>query len=150
MSLNGQTAIITGGKRIGAAIALALAKRGMNVALSFNRSRSEAERVATDIEAAGQRALIYQADLSVAAEAQTLIDKAAADLTRLDVLVNMASVYTSIPFEQTDEHAWSAVMDVDLKASFLCARAAVPHMRRHGGGRIINFSDWVARSGRPR
>ena len=122
----------------------------MNVALSFNRSRSEAERIATDIEAAGRRALIYQADLSVAAEAQTLIDKAAADLTRLDVLINMASVYSSVPFDQTDEHAWSAVIDVDLKASFLCARAAVPHMRRQGGGRIINFSDWVARSGRPR
>jgi NAD(P)-dependent dehydrogenase (short-subunit alcohol dehydrogenase family) len=149
-ALSGKTAIITGGRRIGAAVALALAERGMNVALSFNRSRSEAERIATDIEAAGQRALIYQADLSVAAEAQTLIDKAAADLTRLDVLINMASVYSSVPFDQTDEHAWSAVIDVDLKASFLCARAAVPHMRRQGGGRIINFSDWVARSGRPR
>lgn len=149
-ALSGKAAIITGGRRIGAAIALALAGRGMNVALSFNRSRSEAERIATDIEAAGQRALIYQADLSVAAEAQTLIDKAAADLTRLDVLINMASVYSSVAFDQTDEHAWSAVIDVDLKASFLCARAAVPHMRRQGGGRIINFSDWVARSGRPR
>ena len=149
-ALSGKAAIITGGRRIGAAIALALAERGMNVALSFNRSRSEAERIATDIEAAGQRALIYQADLSVAAEAQTLIDKAAADLTRLDVLINMASVYSSVPFDQTDEHAWSAVIDVDLKASFLCARAAVPHMRRQGGGWIINFSDWVARSGRPR
>jgi len=149
-ALSGKAAIITGGRRIGAAVALALAERGMNVALSFNRSRSEAERIATDIEAAGRRALIYQADLSVAAEAQTLIDKAAADLTRLDVLINMASVYSSVPFDQTDEHAWSAVIDVDLKASFLCARAAVPHMRRQGGGRIINFSDWVARSGRPR
>jgi len=149
-ALSGKAAIITGGRRIGAAVALALAERGMDVALSFNRSRSEAERIATDIEAAGQRALIYQADLSVAAEAQTLIDKAAADLTRLDVLINMASVYSSVPFDQTDEHAWSAVIDVDLKASFLCARAAVPHMRRQGGGRIINFSDWVARSGRPR
>jgi len=149
-ALSGKAAIITGGRRIGAAVALALAGRGMNVALSFNRSRSEAERIATDIEAAGQRAVIYQADLSVAAEAQTLIDKAAADLTRLDVLINMASVYSSVPFDQTDEHAWSAVIDVDLKASFLCARAAVPHMRRQGGGRIINFSDWVARSGRPR
>ena len=149
-ALSGKAAIITGGRRIGAAIALALAERGMNVALSFNRSRSEAERIATDIEAAGRRAVIYQADLSVAAEAQTLIDKAAADLTRLDVLINMASVYSSVPFDQTDEHAWSAVIDVDLKASFLCARAAVPHMRRQGGGRIINFSDWVARSGRPR
>jgi NAD(P)-dependent dehydrogenase (short-subunit alcohol dehydrogenase family) len=147
---SGQGAIITGGRRIGAAVAVALAQRGMNVALSFNRSRLEAERAATDIEAAGRRAFVYQADLSVAAEAQTLVDKAAADLSRLDVLINMASVYTSVPFEQTDEQVWSSVIDVDLKASFLCARAAVPHLRRQGGGRIINFTDWVARSGRPR
>ena len=147
---NGQGAIITGGKRIGAAIAVALAQRGLNVALSFNRSRLEAEQAATDIEAAGRRAFIYQADLAVAAEAETLVDKAAADLTRVDLLINMASVYRSVPFEQTDEHVWSSVIDVDLKASFLCARAAVPHLRRQGGGRIINFTDWVARSGRPR
>ena len=148
--LTGQGAIITGGKRIGAAVAMALARRGMNVALSFNRSRLEAERAATGIEAAGRRAFVYQADLSVAAEALTLVDKAAADLTRLDVLINMASVYSSVPFEQTDEQVWSSVIDVDLKASFLCARAAVPHLRRQGGGRIVNFTDWVARSGRPR
>ena len=148
--LTGQAAIITGGKRIGAAVAVALAQRGMDVALSFNRSRGEAERAARDVEAAGRRAVIYQADLSVAGEAQTLIDKAAADLTRLDVLINMASVYTSVPFDQIDEKVWRAVIDVDLTATFLCARAAVPHMRRQGGGRIINFSDWVARSGRPR
>jgi NAD(P)-dependent dehydrogenase (short-subunit alcohol dehydrogenase family) len=62
----------------------------------------------------------------------------------------MASVYTSVPLEDTDERAWDAVLDVDLKAAFLCARAAVPHMRAVGGGRIINFTDWVAASGRPR
>jgi NAD(P)-dependent dehydrogenase (short-subunit alcohol dehydrogenase family) len=148
--LSGHAAIITGGKRIGAAVAAALAERGMNVALAFNRSRIEAERAAARVEATGRRAFIYQADLSVAAEAQTLIDKAAADLTRVDVLINMASVYTSVPFEQTDEHVWNSVIDVDLKASFLCARAVVPYMRRQSGGRIINFTDWVARSGRPR
>ena len=62
----------------------------------------------------------------------------------------MASVYVPVPFDETDEHTWNAVIDVDLRAAFLCARAAVPHMRRAGGGRIINFSDWVAASGRPR
>ena len=62
----------------------------------------------------------------------------------------MASVYVAAPFDETDEHSWNAVVDVDLRAAFLCARAAVPHMRRGGGGRIINFSDWVAASGRPR
>ena len=68
----------------------------------------------------------------------------------LDILINMASVYSSVPFDQTDEQVWSRVVNVDLRAAFLCARAAVPHMRARGGGRIINFSDWVAASGRPR
>ena len=142
--------MITGGRRIGAAIALALAQRGMHVALSFNRSRSEAERAAAAVESAGSRAFIYQADLSHAAAADSLIGKAAADLGRIDVLLNLASVYRAIPFEQTDEQVWDSVLDIDLKAAFLCARAVVPHMRRQGGGRIINFTDWVARSGRPR
>ena len=53
-------------------------------------------------------------------------------------------------FENTDEATWDAVVDVDLKAAFLCARAAVPYMRAAGAGRIINFSDWIAVSGRPR
>jgi NAD(P)-dependent dehydrogenase (short-subunit alcohol dehydrogenase family) len=66
------------------------------------------------------------------------------------VLVNMASVYVSAPFDELDERAWDSVLDVDLKAAFLCSHAAVPHFRRSGGGRIVNFTDWIAASGRPR
>jgi NAD(P)-dependent dehydrogenase (short-subunit alcohol dehydrogenase family) len=142
--------LITGGKRIGAAIALALGQRGMQVALSFNRSKTEAETVAAAVRTAGGRGFVYQADLSRGDEARSLVDRAAADMGRLDVLINMASVYSSVTFEDTDERVWDAVLDVDLKASFLCSRAAVPHMKVQGGGRIVNFSDWVARSGRPR
>ena len=70
---------------------------------------------------------------------------------RLDVLVNMASLYRAVPFDETDVAAWDRQLGVDLRGSFLCARAAVPLMRRHGpGGRIVNFTDWVAASGRPR
>jgi NAD(P)-dependent dehydrogenase (short-subunit alcohol dehydrogenase family) len=148
--LTSHGAIITGGKRIGAAVAAALAGRGMNVALSFNRSQVEAEAAAAQVRAAGRRAFVYQADLSQGEQATGLVERAAADLGRVDVLLNMASVYTSIPLENTDERAWDAVVDVDLKAGFLCARAAVPFMRSAGGGRIINFTDWVAASGRPR
>ncbi len=62
----------------------------------------------------------------------------------------MASVYIKRPFDELTVVDWDAVINVDLRAAFLCARAIVPVMRRNGGGRIINFSDWVARSGRPR
>jgi NAD(P)-dependent dehydrogenase (short-subunit alcohol dehydrogenase family) len=146
----GRAALITGGKRIGAAIAKALAQAGMDVALSYNKSRAEAEAAAADITAAGRRAHIAAADLGNPDDCRGLVGGAAAAFGRLDVLINMASVYRVVPFDDTDEHAWDRVLDVDLRAAFLCSRAAVPHMRRAGGGRIINFSDWVAASGRPR
>lgn len=149
-ALTGKGVLITGGKRIGAAIAVALAGRGMHIALSFNRSRAEAEAIAADVQAGGGRAFIYQSDLSKALEARTLIDRAANDLGRVDVVINMASVYSSVAFDDIDEHVWDSVVNVDLRAAYLCSRAAVPHMRAQGGGRIINFTDWVARSGRPR
>ena len=150
MQLHDRAALITGGKRIGAAIAADLARRGMHVALSYNRSKREAEDVADAVRAAGRHVHVIQADLSKGEECRRLVDQAAASLGRLDVLVNMASVYTTVPFDDTDEAHWDAVVDVDLKAAFLCAHAAVPHLRAAGGGRIINFSDWVAVSGRPR
>jgi NAD(P)-dependent dehydrogenase (short-subunit alcohol dehydrogenase family) len=148
--LTDRTVLITGGKRIGGAVAAALAARGMDVALSFNRSRAEAEDAAITVRARGRRAFVYHADLADGSAADALVAAAAADLGRLDVLVNMASVYVAVPFDATSEAVWDAVVDVDLKAAFLCARAAVPHLRASGRGRIINFSDWVARSGRPR
>ena len=149
-SLNGKAALITGGKRIGAAIAGELARRGVDVALSYNRSRTEAEETAAEIRRAGRKAALIAANLADPAACANLVDTAARELGRLDILINMASVYIQRPFEQTDDRAWNATMDIDLRASFLCARAAVPHMRAQGGGRIVNFSDWIAASGRPR
>jgi NAD(P)-dependent dehydrogenase (short-subunit alcohol dehydrogenase family) len=150
MQIAGGAALITGGKRIGAAIAHALAAAGMDVALSYNRSLADAETTAADIVAAGRRAHVARADVGNPDDCRALVEGAAAAFGRLDVLVNMASVYTAVPFDKTDEHVWDATLNVDLRASFLCARAAVPFMRKGGGGRIVNFSDWVAASGRPR
>jgi NAD(P)-dependent dehydrogenase (short-subunit alcohol dehydrogenase family) len=150
MSLDGKAALITGGKRIGAAVAKALAAAGYDVALSYNRSRAEAEAAAADITSLGRRAHLARANLGNADECRALVDGAASAFGRLDVLVNMASVYAAVPFDELDERVWHSVVDVDLRAAFLCARAAVPHMRRAGGGRIVNFADWVAASGRPR
>lgn len=150
MEVRGRAALITGGRRIGGDVAVELARRGMDVALAYHRSREEAAEIAAAVRQAGRRAFTFQADLSVAAECQRLVDESAAALGRLDALVNMASVYVAVPLDDTDEAGWDAVVDVDLKASFLCARAAIPHLRAAGGGRIINFADWVAASGRPR
>lgn len=150
MDLTNRVAVITGGKRIGAAVAVELARRGMDVALSYRRSRDEAEAAAAEIRAAGRRAALYRADLSKAGDAAGFVERAASELGRLDVLINMASVYAPVALDETDERVWDAVLDVDLKAAFICARAAIPYLRAAGGGRIINFTDWVAASGRPR
>jgi NAD(P)-dependent dehydrogenase (short-subunit alcohol dehydrogenase family) len=150
MRLNGTVALITGGKRIGLAVAEALAARGADVALTYARSRAEAEEGASRVRAAGRRALVLKADLSIPAAASEAVGATAAGLGRLDVLINMASVYVHRPFDELQPVDWDAVINVDLRAAFLCARAAVPFMRVQGGGRIINFSDWLPRSGRPR
>ena len=150
MSAASRAALITGGKRIGAVVAKALAGAGYDVALSYNASRTEAEAAAADVTAAGRQSHILRANLSNPDDCRTLVDGAASAFGRLDVLVNMASVYSEVPFDETDHVIWNRVVDVDLRGAFLCARAAVPHMRRQGGGRIVNFADWVAASGRPR
>ena len=150
MTLTDKAALITGGKRIGAVVAETLAQHGMDVALAYNRSGEEAAATAAAIRAHGRRAFVFQADLSQAEACATLVDAAAAACGRLDVLINMASVYRSQPLDEIDARRWHASVDVDLTASFLCARAAIPHLRRAGGGRIVNFTDWIAASGRPR
>ena len=150
MTIAGGSALITGGKRIGAVIAAALASAGMDVGLSYNASHEEADATAARITAAGRRAHVTRANLSNPDDCRMLVDETAAAFGRLDVLINMASVYQEVPFDQTDQAAWNRVVDVDLRGAFLCAHAAVPHMRKQGGGRIVNFSDWVAASGRPR
>jgi NAD(P)-dependent dehydrogenase (short-subunit alcohol dehydrogenase family) len=150
MNLDGRVALITGGRRIGAVIATELARAGLDVALVYNRSKAEAEETAHAVDAVGQRAIILQADLRQPDACQRVVDGTVDRFGRLDVLVNMASAYTSVPFDDLTVEMWDAQLNVDLRAAWLCARAAVPHMRRLRGGRIINFSDWLPRSGRPR
>ena len=131
-------------------MAKALRRGGHGRRALLQPSRAEAEAAADEITAAGRRAHIARANLGNPDDCRALVNSTADAFGRLDVLVNMASVYLAAPFAETDEHGWNAVIDVDLRAAFLCAHAAVPHMRRGGGGRIVNFSDWVAASGRPR
>src|SRR6476620_10416893 len=150
MNLQGKVALITGAKRIGAVVAATLAKRGTNVALSYARSEVEARAAASAVEAAGVSAAVFKADLSSPDECAALIEGVVSRFGRIDILVNMASVYTNKPLADLTLADWDAVVNVDLRAAFLCAHAAIPHMRRQGGGRIINFSDWVAASSRPR
>ena len=150
MDLADRVALITGGKRIGAVVAIELARSGAHVGLVYRESRGEAENTAEAIRGLGRRPVVLQADLQQPEACARVIDETVAAFGRLDVLVNMASIYRATPFDNLTVTEWDAQFAVDLRAAWLCAKAAVPHMRRLHGGRIVNFSDWVAYSGRPR
>jgi NAD(P)-dependent dehydrogenase (short-subunit alcohol dehydrogenase family) len=150
MDLTNKAVLITGAKRIGAIVALELAKRGANVAVSYGRSKTEADALVADVRAAGRRAIALQADLTDPDQCAKIVAQTVEALGRLDVLIPMASVYEATPFDRLDLATWDRTINVDLRSTFLCAIAAVPHMRKQGGGRIVTFSDWLPRSGRPR
>ena len=145
-----KVALITGGKRIGAVVAATLAKAGADIALVYNRSREEADATSADVRALGRRAFAVQADVSSEQACGNAVAATIRELGRIDILINMASLYASKPFDQLTAADWDQQLAVDLRAAFLFSHAAAPSMKQHGGGRIINFSDWVAASARPR
>jgi NAD(P)-dependent dehydrogenase (short-subunit alcohol dehydrogenase family) len=150
MTLDGKVALITGGKRIGAVVATTLAKAGADVALVYNQSRAEAEATVAAVQVLGQKAVSVQADVTSEHDCAQAVETTVERLGRLDILVNMASLYGAKPFDQLTAVDWDRQMSVDLRATFLFSRASALVMKRVGGGRIINFADWVVASGRPR
>jgi NAD(P)-dependent dehydrogenase (short-subunit alcohol dehydrogenase family) len=148
--IENRVALITGTKRIGSEVGMTLAGKGADVVLTFNRSQAEAEGTAEKIRGLGRKALALQADVSVARDVLQLVDRVNRELGNVHILVNMASVYGSKPFDETTEKDWDKNINVNLKSAFLCSKAVVPGMKAEGSGRIINFADWIAASGRPR
>jgi len=150
VELTSRAVLITGSRRIGAVVATELARAGADVALVYRRSRTEADETAAAVRALGRRALVLHADLREPDACQRVVEETVDAFGRLDVLITMASIYRRRAMDDLTVEDWDAQMEVDLRSAWLCARAAIPHMRRLRGGRIVNFSDWVARSGRPR
>jgi NAD(P)-dependent dehydrogenase (short-subunit alcohol dehydrogenase family) len=150
MDLSSKVVLMTGAKRVGATVAATLAASGSDVAISYANSKISADEAAAEVRAAGRRAIVVRADVTHAAECAALVHEVDRAFGRLDVLINMASLYRAAPFDELTPEQWDAQLAVDLRGTFLCATAVVPLMRRTGGGRIINFTDWVAASGRPR
>ena len=150
VTLEGRAALITGGARMGEAVATTLAALGADVALVYRASADAAERAAEAVRARGRRAHTLCANLADASACRAAVNEAAATFGRLDVVVHMASTYEPVALDQLDEALWDRQMSVDLRAAFLVSHAAVPHLRAAGGGRIIHVSDWTAASGRPR
>jgi NAD(P)-dependent dehydrogenase (short-subunit alcohol dehydrogenase family) len=150
MDLHNKVALLVGARRMGMAIATALASRGADVALTYRSSPDAAEETARAVRALGRRAVAVRFDVTQDDELLAAIDQVAAELGRIDVLVAMASTYVAVPFAELDTMAVERQLGVDMRGTFLCMRGVIPHMRAAGGGRIINFTDWTAASGRPR
>ena len=106
MDLAGKTVLITGARRMGAGVALALARRGADLAFSYNRSREDVERAADAVRGLGRRATVCTADLTKAADCDALVAHVVQALGRLDVLVHMASRYAKTPFHALTERDW--------------------------------------------
>ncbi len=141
LPLSGQVALVTGAaKRIGRSIASRLAREGADVVVNYNRSRSDAESLAQEIEALGRRALPWPADVSRSDEVRGMFAAVEKQLGRLDILVNNAGMFFPAAFEQLTEEQWDRILGTNLKAQYLCAQAAVPLMKRQGRGRIVNIS----------
>jgi len=150
VELTSRAALVTGTRRIGAVVATELARAGADVALVYRSSRAEADETAAVVRGLGRRAAVLHADLSEPDACERVVEETVDAFGRLDVLVTMASLYRRRPLDEISVDDWDRQMSVDLRSAWLCAKAAVPHMRRSRGGRIVTISDWVARSGRPR
>src|SRR5580704_1759942 len=147
MDPKGKVALITGGARIGQAVAKALAARGCALALTYRVSRGAAEESASAAKEAGVKAIVLKADATEDAEVAAAVKETVQSLGRLDILVNMASLYVKTPDASAAD--WSATVDANAKSAFLFTIHAAPIMKAAGSGRIINVSDWLPVSGRP-
>jgi NAD(P)-dependent dehydrogenase (short-subunit alcohol dehydrogenase family) len=149
MTLRDRVVVITGGRRIGQVVARELARLGADIVLSYRGSKAAADETADEVRRLGRTATVVQADVTRPSDCAGLMKAADVAHSRLDALVNMASVYASMRFESLTEAEWDRDLAANLKSAFLCSQAAVPLMRKSGGGRIVNFADWLAASGRP-
>lgn len=137
--LSGKSALVTGGsRRIGREIALALAEAGADVAITYRISTTEAAETAREIEFFGCRALAVECDVRSESQVRRAVEAVASEFGRLDVLVNNAAVFESVPLDRMSLEQWDAVFETNARGPFLVAREALPHLRA-AEGRIVNI-----------
>jgi pteridine reductase len=141
MELRGRVALVTGaGRRLGLAMARALAGRGMTLAIHYHTSSQGAAALRDEVTAAGGRAECFAADLSDAEAAAELPRRVARELGSLDVLVNSAAIMQRRTLEETTPAEWDAVLDLNLRSVFFCTQGAAPALRA-ARGKVVNLAD---------
>jgi NAD(P)-dependent dehydrogenase (short-subunit alcohol dehydrogenase family) len=139
--LEGKIAVVTGGGTgLGRALVLALAERGADVAFSFRASSSGAQGAATAVRALGRRAWTSRADATRPGEIGAFVEQAASEMGGLDLLVNNIGVFRKVPLAELTEDVLDEAFAGNVKAAVMASRAAAPHMRRRGGGSIVNVA----------
>ena len=138
----GKVVLVTGAQRgIGRAIAIRFAEAGADVALNYLDDKAAAESAAAEITALGRKATTIGADIAKPEQARRLVADAERALGPIDVLVNNAAIFPRAPFLDLTEATWDAVLDTNLKASFVCAQEVARRMVAAGRpGTIINIS----------
>lgn len=141
--LKGRVAVITGGNGgIGLGMAKGLAQAGASIAIGA-RNKTKNESAVKELEAMGAKAIAIDTDVRDEKQCRALIDKAAAQFGRLDILINNAGMnYRRAPQDYTMDE-WREVMDVNLTSAFVCSQAAYPHFVKAGGGKIINIGSMM-------
>lgn len=149
MRLADKVAVVTGaGRGIGSAIALTLAREGAKVVVNYSRSAESAEGVVAQIRAAGGEAVAVQANIAVPAEAEALIKSAQENFGRIDILVNNAGITRDKLIMRMSEEDWDAVLDTNLKGTFLCAKAAaIMMLKQKSSGVIVNVGSVIGKVG---
>lgn len=149
MTLNGLTALITGGGTgIGSATATALASAGAKVVVHYYSSHAEAEATVESIRSRGGQATLEQADLADPQAAQSLVDRAASHFGGLDILINNAgSVIGRAKIEDCSLELWQQALSVNLTSAFLVTQRAIPHLRKSGRSSIVNVLSLSVQTG---
>ena len=136
-----QVALVTGsGKRLGREVALGLAQRGADVVIHYRSSGDAAREVVAEIEKLGRRSIAVQADLKDVSQIRSMFEQTAAQMGRLDILVNSAASFVQTEFAKTTEKEWNESLDTNVRAPFFCSQAAAPLLKKTSGC-IINFAD---------
>lgn len=137
--LNGRVALITGAASgIGAATARVFAEAGATVALAwYPPDGHDVELVRSAVLDAGGRCLVVEVDVRSTSDVDTIVARTVAEYGRLDIVVANAGIARKVELEDLDDDAWNLVLDVDLNGAWRCFRAALPHMRKAGYGRLI-------------